>query len=54
MVRLMDSQDFHALEYDGTSYDCGSKLGYFRANLAYATSDPEHGEAARAMLKDFG
>jgi len=53
MVRLMESQDFHALEYDGTSYDCGSKLGYFRANLAYATSDPEHGEAARAMLKDF-
>jgi UTP--glucose-1-phosphate uridylyltransferase len=54
MVRLMDSQDFHALEYDGTSYDCGSKLGYFRANLAYATGDLEHGEAARAMLKDFG
>lgn len=53
MVRLMESQDFHALEYEGTSYDCGSKLGYFRANLAYATADAEHGAAARAMLGDF-
>lgn len=53
MVRLMERQDFHALEYAGTSYDCGSKLGYFRANLAYATADAEHGAEARAMLKDF-
>lgn len=53
MVRLMETQDFHALEYDGASYDCGSKLGYFRANLAYATGDAEHGAAARAMLKEF-
>jgi len=53
MVRLMESQDFHALEYEGASYDCGSKLGYFEANLAYATADAEHGDAAKAMLRDF-
>lgn len=53
MVRLMQDQDFHALEYAGRSYDCGSKLGYLRANLAYACADSEHGAAARGMIRDF-
>ena len=25
MARLMKVQDFHALEYEGTTYDCGDK-----------------------------
>ena len=41
MARLMDVQDFFALEYEGQDYDCGSKLGYFEAVLAYAL---DHGE----------
>jgi UTP--glucose-1-phosphate uridylyltransferase len=53
MVRLMQDQDFHALEYDGQSYDCGSKLGYLRANLAYALANSEHGEAAAALVREF-
>jgi len=51
MVKLMTSQDFHALEYDGTTYDCGDKLGLLRANVAYALARPELGDAARKMLK---
>jgi UTP--glucose-1-phosphate uridylyltransferase len=51
MVKLMQRQDFHALEYDGTTYDCGDKLGLLRANVAYALARPELGEAARKMLK---
>src|SRR5579859_8096 len=27
MVRLMQRQDFHALAYDGITYDCGDKIG---------------------------
>ena len=53
MARLMESQDFHALEYDGQSYDCGSKLGYLRANLAFASADPKYGEEARQLIRDF-
>ncbi|WP_300540917.1 UTP--glucose-1-phosphate uridylyltransferase GalU [Maricaulis sp.] len=53
MVRLMASQDFHALEYAGQSYDCGSKLGYLRANMAYALIDPEHGPAAAELVREF-
>jgi UTP--glucose-1-phosphate uridylyltransferase len=30
-----------AYQYQGTRYDCGSKLGYMRANVDYALRHPE-------------
>ena len=51
MAKLMQTQAFHALEYDGVTYDCGDKLGLLRANVAYALARPDLGDAARAMLK---
>ena len=53
MVKLMGSQDFHALEYDGTTYDCGDKLGLLRANIAFALNRPELAEGARELLRSF-
>jgi UTP--glucose-1-phosphate uridylyltransferase len=50
MVRLMATQDFHALEYDGVTYDCGDKIGLLRANVAYALARPELADAARAAI----
>lgn len=35
MHRLMEMQDFHAYEFEGTPYDCGSIAGYFEAVLAF-------------------
>jgi UTP--glucose-1-phosphate uridylyltransferase len=51
MARLMEDAPFHAVEYAGTSYDCGDKLGYLRATLAYALMDAELGDAARATAQ---
>ena len=53
MADLMADQAFYALEYDGTTYDCGDKLGLLRANVAYALKRPDLAEGARAMLKDL-
>ena len=53
MFRLMETQNFHALEYDGVTYDCGDKIGLLRANVALALKHPELGEAARAALAPF-
>jgi len=53
MADLMADQAFHALEYEGTTYDCGDKLGLLRANVAYALKRPDLAEGARAMLKDL-
>jgi UTP--glucose-1-phosphate uridylyltransferase len=51
MFRLMETQSFHALEYDGVTYDCGDKIGLLRANVAMALKHPELGAAARAAVK---
>ncbi len=36
MVALMERQPFHAVTFDGDIYDCGSKIGFLAANVAYA------------------
>ena len=53
LAKLMASQDFHALEYEGTTYDCGDKLGLLRANVAFALRRPELAEAARKAIKEL-
>jgi len=51
MARLMAAQPFHALQYQGVTYDCGDRLGLLRANAAYALRDAEAGAQARAILE---
>jgi UTP--glucose-1-phosphate uridylyltransferase len=51
MVRLMQVQAFHALEYEGATFDCGDKLGLLRANVAFALRRPELAEAAREAIR---
>lgn len=52
MARLMETQTFHALEYDGRSYDCGDKLGYLRAVAAFALANEEYGARAASVLRE--
>ena len=51
MAGLMKTQAFHALEYEGITYDCGDKIGLLRANVAFALRRPELADAARAAIK---
>ena len=51
MAELMKAQTFHALEYEGTTYDCGDKIGLLRANVAFALRHPDLSEAARAAIQ---
>ena len=53
MIELMKAQDFHALEYDGVTYDCGDKIGLLKANVAFALQRPEFAGAAREAIKDL-
>lgn len=36
MIALARAQGFHASRFDGAIYDCGSKIGFLMANVAYA------------------
>lgn len=51
MVTLAKKDKFHAVRFDGEIYDCGSKLGFLAANVAYALSDAELKDAFRAETK---
>ena len=51
MARLMKVQDFHALDYEGDTYDCGDAVGLLRANVAYALKHKTMGAAARAAIE---
>jgi len=53
MASLMKRQDFHALEYEGTTYDCGDKIGLLRANVAFALRRPDLAEAARKAVREL-
>jgi UTP--glucose-1-phosphate uridylyltransferase len=41
MKVLARSQPFHGVRFDGETYDCGAKLGFLAANVAFALADPE-------------
>lgn len=51
MIRLLATQDFHAVKYDGRTFDCGSKLGFLLANVAYALDRGDLGAAFAAEVK---
>ena len=53
MATLMSRQDFHALEYEGVTYDCGDKIGLLRANVAFALRRPELADAARKAIREL-
>jgi UTP--glucose-1-phosphate uridylyltransferase len=51
MIRLLETQDFHALKYEGRTFDCGSKMGFLLANVAYALARPDLGPSFAAEVK---
>jgi len=51
MIELAKRQPFYGLEFEGRSFDCGSKVGFLAANVAYALARPDIAPAMRAELK---
>jgi UTP--glucose-1-phosphate uridylyltransferase len=50
MIALAATQAFHGLRFDGRTYDCGSKLGFLTANIAFALDRPDLAPALRAEI----
>src|SRR5262249_27238800 len=51
MIELAKTHPFYGLEFDGRSFDCGSKVGFLAANIAYALARSDIAPAMRAELK---
>ena len=41
MLALSKTQPFYGLKFEGRSFDCGSKIGFLAANVAYALERPD-------------
>jgi UTP--glucose-1-phosphate uridylyltransferase len=54
MARLIDRQPFHGLAFQGQRFDCGDKLGFLEANVAFALARDDLGPGTRDMLKRLG
>ena len=53
MAKLIGRQPFHGITFEGRDYDCGSRLGFIEANIAYGLADPEIGAEVRKLLDKF-
>jgi UTP--glucose-1-phosphate uridylyltransferase len=51
MLRLAENQPFYGYKFGGRIYDCGSKIGFLTANVAYALADEQIGAEFRTELK---
>ena len=58
MLQLLETQPFYACPFKGRTFDCGSKLGFLAANVAFALDRPELAEdfaaEARALIGSAG
>lgn len=53
MAKLIGQQPFHGLRYEGRRFDCGNKVGYLEAQIAFALKRPDLADAVRGFLKQY-
>ncbi|MCX8749454.1 MULTISPECIES: UTP--glucose-1-phosphate uridylyltransferase GalU [Snodgrassella] len=53
IARLLTEQKMIAYAFSGTRYDCGDKLGYLEATVAYGLKHPLVGEDFRKLLQQM-
>ena len=50
---LLETSPIYSYEFDGTRYDCGTKLGFTKANIAFALKDRENADELKGFIKDL-
>jgi UTP--glucose-1-phosphate uridylyltransferase len=53
MARMIGNTPFHGLRYEGRRFDCGDKIGFLEAQVAFALARPDMAPAVRAFLKNY-
>jgi UTP--glucose-1-phosphate uridylyltransferase len=53
MARMIGSHPFHGMRFEGTRYDCGDKIGFLEANVAFALARPDVGEVVKQVLAPY-
>ncbi|HEY6433816.1 MAG TPA: UTP--glucose-1-phosphate uridylyltransferase [Acetobacteraceae bacterium] len=53
MAKLIGRQPFHGLRYEGRRFDCGDKIGFLEAQIAFALKRDDLGPAVRAFIQTY-
>jgi UTP--glucose-1-phosphate uridylyltransferase len=53
MARMIGHAPFHGLRYEGRRFDCGDKVGFLEAQIAFALKREDMAPAVRAFLKNY-
>lgn len=53
IAALLHEEPVHALQFHGKRYDCGSKLGYLEATIAYALKHAEVSQRFKQSLRNI-
>jgi UTP--glucose-1-phosphate uridylyltransferase len=53
MAKMIGHTPFHGLRYEGERFDCGDKIGFLEAQIAFALKRPDLGPAVREFLKKY-
>ena len=50
---LLETNPIFGYEFNGTRYDCGTKLGFIKANISYAFKNTEYAKELREFIKNL-
>ena len=53
MAKTIGDIPFHGLRFDGRRFDCGDKLGFLEANIAFALARDDLKDGTADMLKSY-
>lgn len=53
MARMIGHTPFHGLRYEGRRFDCGDKIGFLEAQIAFALKRPDLADEVRGFLKQY-
>ena len=52
LAKQIGKAPFKGLRFSGTRFDCGSKLGYLQANIAFALERPDMADDLQSWIKE--
>ena len=53
MARMIGNAPFHGLRFEGQRFDCGDKIGFFEANIAFALARDEMRDDVASVLRRY-
>ncbi len=53
MARMIGDKPFHGLRFEGRRFDCGDKLGFFEANIAFALHRNDLADGVRRIIGQY-